>query len=223
MAAPDPVCCNIVYNSEVLVNEFHANNFAFVLDNMPVSFLLSKFNAKCIKAIGPSPEDYARFNNLDAIKEANNDVRNLALFMNTIEIPGVSVGTTRIGLASTADMQTVNGKMEFTELVTKIQVDENFFIPRFFYYWMIASANPEETMKYTQVQYTKAFYPDGHLILQDNNREKTIEIKFEGLHPKSVSSIQLVNANPDKVFITVTWIYNSFVFADDYKLVYGRV
>jgi hypothetical protein len=218
-----PLCCNIVYNSEVLINEFHSNNYTFVLDKIPVSFLLSKYNNKCFKQLGPNPEDYARFNNLDAIKEANNDVRNLALFMRSVEIPGVSVGTDNIALASTADVQTVNGKMVFDTLTTEIQVDENFFIPRFFHYWLVASANPEELMKFTQVDYTKGFYTDGHLLLLDNNREKTIEIRFEGLHPKSISPIKLINSDPDKVFMTVTWIYTSFVFADDYKAVYNKV
>ena len=91
MADQPGTCCNIVYNSEVIINEFHSNNYIFVLDNIPVSFLLSKFNNKCLKALGPSAEDYAKFNNIDAIKEANNDVRNLALFTQKVTIPGVSV------------------------------------------------------------------------------------------------------------------------------------
>lgn len=216
-------CCNIVYNSEVLINEFHANNYAFVLDRIPVSWLMSKFNTKCLNALGPNPQDYAKFNNIDAIKEANNDVRNLALFLQSIEIPGVSVGTSNIGLMSSADMKTASGKMVFDDLTTVIQVDENFFIPRFFYYWLAAAANPEEFMKFTQVQYTKGFYVDGHLLLLDNNRDKTVEIRFEGLHPKSISPIKLLNSDPDKVYLSVSWIYSSFVFADEYNTVYKRV
>jgi hypothetical protein len=219
----DPSCCNIVYNSEVLLNEFHTNNFVFVLDNIPVSFLLSKFNTKCLNALGPSKEDYAAFNDIDAYKEANNDVRNLALFTQKINIPGCSVDTQKLSLYSTAPLQTVGGHMTFDALQMTLQVDENFFIPRFFYHWLTSAANPEEIMKYDQAEHIREFYTDGHLLLLDNNREKTIEIKFEGLHPKSVSSIQLSSEAPNKAFITIDWVYTSYVFADEYKTVYGRV
>jgi hypothetical protein len=218
----DP-CCNIVYNSEVVINEFHANNFIFVLDSLPVSFLASKFNTKCLQSLGPNPADYAMFNNIEAYKEANNDLKTLALYLKSINIPGINVGTTNIGMNSVTDFRTVNGKMVFDELTTTLQVDENFFIPRFFWYWLTAAANPEEIMKYNQYDYTKNFYPDGHLILLDNNRDKTIELKFNKIHPKSVSSIRLDYSEPKKAFIDVSWIYTGFVLADEYKVLYTRV
>lgn len=216
-------CCNIVYNTEVLINEAHNNNFHFIVNNIPVSFLLSKFNSKCVNALGPSPEDYSKFNNIDAYTEANNDVRNLALFTQKVNIPGVSVNVNELGLFSTANVKLASPKMNFDPLVTTFKVDENFFIPRFFYYWLVAAANPEELMKYNQKEHLLNFYTDGHLILTDNNRDKTIEIKFEGLHPQSVSPIDLVSDEPGKIFITVNWIYTSFVFSDDYKVLYNKV
>lgn len=216
-------CCNIVYNSEVIINEFHTNNFIFVLDGIPVSFLMSKFKSNCLSQLGPRPDDYNLFNQKEAYIEANNDVRNLALYLRAIDIPGVSVDSTNIGMLSTTDLKTINGKMKFEELTTELQVDENFFIPRFFWYWLTAAANPEELMKYTQGEYSKLFYPDGHLILLDNNRDKTIEIKFNKLHPKSISSIKLNSDAPNKAFITISWIYTGFVLADEYKTVYKKV
>jgi hypothetical protein len=184
-------CCNIVYNSEILINEFHTNNFLFVLNKIPVSFLLSKFNSKCIRSLGPSEEDYAKFNNLDAYKEYNNDVRNLALFTQTAKIPGCSVKVDSLPLFSTAPSHFVAGNMTFDTFTTTFQVDENFFIPRFFHYWLISAANPEELMAYNQIDYLRHFYTTGHLILLDNNREKTIEIQFQNMHPKSISPIEL--------------------------------
>jgi hypothetical protein len=217
-------CCNIVYNSEVIINEFHANNYAFILDNIPVSFLLSKFNTACLqKSLGASPEDYARFNDIEAFKEAHNDVRNMALFIKSLELPGVSITEQSLPLSSITDQKFAGGKLVFDTLTTTLQVDENFFIPRFFQYWLIAAANPEKTMINNQSQYNKNFYPDGHLILLDNNRDKTIEIKFNNVHPKSISSIKLGNEGPDKAFITVQWLYSGYVFADEYKTLYERV
>ena len=216
-------CCNIVYNSEVLINEFHSNNFVFVLDNIPVSFLLSKFNSKCISSLGPSPADMAKFNNLDAYKEFNNDVRNLALFTQKMNIPGISIDAHSLPLYSTAPVKVAGGQMKFDTLSTTIQVDENFFIPRFFYHWLTAAANPEEIMKYTQSEHMGEFYTDGHLLLLDNNRDKTVEIKYEGLHPKSISPIDLNSDEPNKIWVTIEWMYTSFVFADEYKTVYGKV
>jgi hypothetical protein len=195
-----------------------------VLDRIPVSFLLSKFNNnKCIQSLGPSKADYASFNNLEAYKEANNDVRNLALFTQKLNIPGCAIEQTELGLFSTANVRLAKGKMKFDQLSMTIQVDENFFIPRFFYHWLTSAANPEELMKYTQKEHLEQFYTDGHLILLDNNRDKTIEIKFEGMHPLSISSIDLVSDEPGKAFVTINWIYTSFVFADEYKTIYGRV
>jgi hypothetical protein len=219
----DPSCCNIVYNSEVLINEFHTNNFVFVLDKIPVSFLMSKFNSKCIQSLGPSAEDYAMFNNIDAYKEANNDVRNLALFTQKINVPGVSVDEQSLSMFSTAASKFISGQMKFDSFRMTLQVDENFFIPRFFYYWLVSAANPEELMKFTQAEHVNEFYTDGHLLLLDNNREKTVEIKFEGLHPKNVGSIDLNSDTPGKAWITIDWAYTSFVFADEYKTVYKRV
>jgi hypothetical protein len=217
-------CCNIVYNSEVIINEFHGNNFVFVLDKIPVSFIMSKFNnEKCIRSLGPSKEDYAAFNNVDAYKESNNDVRNLALFTQKVNIPGVSIDEQSLSLFSTAPGRFVGGQMKFDSLSMTMQVDENFFIPRFFYHWLTSAANPEEIMKFNTEEYLREFYTDGHLLLLDNNRDKTIEIKFEGMHPKTISPIQLTSDEPNKVFITIDWTYTSYVFADEYKTVYGSV
>jgi hypothetical protein len=184
---------------------------------------MSKFNTKCLNALGPRPDDYAKFNNKDAYIEANNDVRNLALFLKSIDIPGCSVDVAPLGLFSTADVKFANGKMKFDALTTTLQVDENFFIPRFFYYWLVAAANPESIMKNTAYKYNRSFYTDGHLLLLDNNRDKTVEIKFEGMHPQSISAIKMDSPEPDKSFITISWIYTSFVLADEYKTVYNRV
>jgi hypothetical protein len=217
-------CCNIVYNSEIILNEAHANNFIFVLDRIPVSFLSSKFNnEKCIRSIGPSSDDYAKFNNIDAYQEANNDVRNLALFTQKANIPGISIERQSLGLYNTADVQFAGPKMKFDTFTTTIQVDENFFIPRFFYHWLVAAANPESIQHYTQGEYTRQFYTDGHLILLDNNRDKTIEIKFEGMHPTSVSPIELVSNEPNKIWVTIEWLYTSWVLADEYKVLYSSV
>jgi hypothetical protein len=220
----NPSCCQIIYNSEILLNEFHNNNFIFVLDKIPVSFLLSKFNnSSCLKSLGPSPDDYSKFNNLDAYKEANNDVRNLAMFTSEVNIPGCSIDVESLNLFSSAPVKSTQGPITFDPFRTTIQVDENFFIPRFFYHWLTSAANPEEIMKYTQEEHVKQFYTDGHLLLLDNNRQKTIEIKFEGMHPISISPIDLKSSAADKVFITIDWLYTSYVFADEYKTVYGGV
>jgi len=211
-------CCQILYNSEMLINEAHNNNFIFVLDNIPVSYLISKFGLECVgKNLGPSPADYGRWKNLDAIKEANNDVRNIALYLKDFTLPGVSVGTTGIE-NQFATIKTVNGKVEFSDLVTTFANDENWFIYRIFLYWIFAGHNPEDTMQFTEEEYTKNFYVDGHLMILDNNRDKVLEWKFFALHPKSIGDVKMGYANPDKIDLTVTWIYTDFVPADEINI-----
>jgi hypothetical protein len=176
-----------------------------------------------MQSVNPSEKDSQIFRNIEAIKEFNNDVRNLALFTQKVSIPGIRVDTNELGMFSSANVKLAGGKMKFDELTTTVQVDENFFIPRFFYHWLAAAANPEEIMKFNQHDYLVNFYTTGHLLLLDNNRDKTVEIAFEGLHPLSISPIELGSDEPNKVFLTISWIYTSYVFADEYKTVYNKV
>jgi hypothetical protein len=87
-----------------------------------------------------------------------------------------------------------------------------------FLYWLYAGHNPEETMKFTQGEHTNKFYTTGHLILLDNNRDKLMEWSFYGLHPKSIGDIPMDYKNPNKINLSVGWIYTDFIPTDDYHI-----
>jgi hypothetical protein len=204
-----------------LINEAHGNNFIFVLDRFPISFLLSKFGTGCLNLIGSSPEDYAKFGNIEAIKEAHNDVRNMALFLDSTNIPSVDLDVTDIDNPSVV-VPTASGKIRFGEFTTSFTLDENFFLYRMFLYWMYAGFDFQQDSRYNERQYSRDFYVNGHLILLDNHRNKLMTWKLEQMHPKSITQIPLKYSSAEKIKFDVSWIYTVMIPEDD-TAIFGKI
>lgn len=150
----------------------------------------------------------------DIIKEANQDVANIALFTQSVTLPELDLDFSTIG-TQFADLNIATGKLHFADLNTTIMNDENWFMYRFFCYWLIAGHNPEEYNKRNSSQDWKDFYISAYLIILDNDRNKILEIKFNELHPKTIGSVDLKNSAPDKIILPITWKYTDWYFTDD--------
>ncbi len=222
-------CCNIVYNSEILLNEAHQNNYIFVLEKIPVSFLFSKYNTltptstqRCINVFGPGPTDTTFKATPDVTQEQNNDTRNLGLFTKAFTLPGVKGEIFAIPNPNTPK-KVISGKLDFNLLETTFLMDEYHILYKMFYFWMQASFNTVEFRRYNEVAYEETFYVDGHLIILDNNRNKAMEWTFKNLHPYSLPDLKFAYEKTDKMDLTITWIYDEFLPSDDYKILFKQL
>lgn len=209
--------CKIVNNNEILLNEAHTNNFIFVLERVPSSFLMSKFsndkNFKLDGTIGSISNS-----GIDHVREANQDTQNFALFLQSCTLPDLNLYTSTID-TSFASLKAITGKLEFGTLNTNILGDESWFIYRMLLYWFYAASNPEEFNKLGVGDYYKNFYISGKLILLSNHHEKVMEFEFRDLHPQNMGQVDLNYQDSQKVIIPVTWIYSTITPSDDYKVI----
>jgi len=206
--------CSIVQNSELLINESHNNNFIFILERVPSSFLISKFRDEDFAQLDGSISSVGNAG-IDAIREANQDTQNLALYLSSFSLPDLNLGTSAISTAF-SDINPINGKLEFGQLNMNIMNDENWFIWRMLYYWMLAGSNPEEFNKMTGVQHAENFYMRGHLILLDNHRDKTLELEFRDLHIQNMGQQELNYQEAEKIVLATSWVFSTFVPTDEY-------
>jgi hypothetical protein len=198
--------CRVLHNNELIINEAHTNNFVFILDKLPTSFLISKFSKEDLYRIDLS--------NAEAIREANQDVANLALFTQSVNLPELDLDFSTIP-NQFASLNIVTGKLNFSDLNTNFVNDENWFIYRMMFYWLMAGHNPEYYNKRSSVAHFQDFHVNGYLLILDNHRNKMIEIKFSDLHPKTMGAVDLKHTAPENVILPVTWKYTDFYFTDD--------
>lgn len=203
--------CRVIHNNEVILNEAHTNNYIFIVDRVPTSFLVSKFSNDDMVRVGA---DIANIRNPDVIREMNNDVMNMALYLSSFTLPDLNVDVTDIATQFAA-MPIVTGKLNYSPLQTNFMNDENYFIWRFFFYWLVAHHNPQEYNKRLAVQHHQDFQVNGYLIVLDNHRDKVLEIKFEDLMPQAMGSVDFKDSDAEKVIIPITWKFSNFVPTND--------
>jgi hypothetical protein len=206
--------CRVISNNEVILNEAHTNNYIFVVDRVPTSFLVSKFSNDDLIKVGAT---ISGIKDPGVIREMNNDVMNLSLYLQAFTLPDLNLDVTDIPTAF-ATMPIVTGKLNFSALNTNFMNDENYFIWRFFFYWLIAGHNPENYNKRLAVQHFQDFHVNGYLIILNNYREKILEIKFHDMHPQAMGSVDFKDSDAEKVIIPVTWKYSSFYPTNDYVI-----
>ena len=203
-------------NRELLINEAHNNKFVFILNNIPTSYLISKFSNKaaeyCIEN-GQGPEDLQ----IQSMMEMNQDVKNFNLYLQSFDLPSLDLGYSK-NATQFVDIPHVQGKLNFGELNTVVKNDENWLIHDLLYYWFLAGHNPEERMKFTEHEYYENFYVNGTLIILDNHMEKVKEFEFTDLHPVSMSTVNLTDNEAQKIFFPITWIHTGFVPSDRYVI-----
>jgi hypothetical protein len=206
--------CRVLHNSEIILNEAHTNNFIFILERMPTSFLISKFSKDVLMAVDAT---LGSLKNAEAIREANQDVSNIALFTQSVNLPEIDLDFSDIP-NQFSTMKIVTGKMNFADLVTNIINDENWFIYRMLYYWLMAGHNPEEYNKRFAKEHFRDFHVNGYLLILDNHRNKVVELRFTDLHPKTIGAVDMKHSDPEKLSLQVTWKYTNFYFTDDFAI-----
>jgi hypothetical protein len=212
------ICDNMSFNNEILINESHTNKYIFVLEQIPTSYLISKFTDADVQKI---VADFDRVGlaelKREVILERNKDLKNFLLYVQSVDMPDVSVGYST-NSTMFVDLKHVDGKIEFSNLTMNVMNDENWFIYRMIYYWILAAHNPEETMKFTEVEYFKKFYVNGTLILLDNHYDKVLELEFTDMHPVSIGQVNLKDSDAEKIVLPVTWIHAGMVPSDRYVI-----
>ena len=217
------ICSNLVFNNQILINEAHTNKYIFVLETLPTSYLLSQFTETDVQKIMldiNNPELYqqeVRDLQKGVIQEQSQDLKNFLLYIQSVDIPDVSVGYSTNGTRY-ATIKHVDGKIDFGDLTMNIMVDEQWFIYRFIYYWILAAHNPVEAMKFTERAYYEKFYTRGTLIILDNQYEMVNQMEFIDLHPVSIGQINLKEAEADKIILPVTWVNSGMIPSDRYVL-----
>jgi hypothetical protein len=207
--------CQIIQNSEILINEAHSNNYILVLERIPTSFLVSKFKDDVFSNLGPSLDNLGE--SLDKIKEANQDALNFALYLQNCNLPDLSLGFAEVP-TSFATAKVISGKLQFGNLITNIMGDENWFFYRMILYWMYAAHNPEQYGQLNQKDHYDSFYINAHLLILDNHREKVMELELIGMYPQSIGSIDMKYSSPDKIVLPITWTFHYFRPDDKYVL-----
>lgn len=199
-------------NNELLINESHTNKYLFYLHRIPTSFLVSKFADFCITE-DCKPEGYEE----EIFRESNNDLRNFILYVQTVDVPDLSLGVEKIG-TQFVDIPHVSGKLTFGDIQTNIMNDENWFVYRMLTFWCYAAHNPEEYNKWKEKEYYNNFYTNATLIILDNHYEKVQEFEFTDVHPSSVGQVNLKQSGPEKIVLPVTWVHTGFVPSDRFVI-----
>jgi hypothetical protein len=212
------ICDNMVFNNEILINEAHTNKYIFVLSEIPTSYLLSKFTESDVQKLVLAMDD-AGLQELkkEVIMERNKDLKNFLLYVQSIDMPDINVGYST-NATMFVDLKHVDGKIQFSDLTMNVMNDENWFIYRMLYYWLLAAHNPEETMKFKEREYYNKFYVRGTLIILDNHYEKVLELEFTDLHPISIGQVNLKDSDAEKIIIPVTWVHAGMVPSDRYVI-----
>jgi len=214
------LCDQIVFNTEIAINESHANKYLLVLDSIPTSYLLSKFTDEYLVGLqlkfGKTSAELEKIRQ-EVFVEKNKDLSNFLLYVQNVDLPEMNVEYATIP-TQMVTMKHVMGKLEFGDISMNIMNDEDWFIYRFIYYWLLAAHNPEEHMKYKEHDYYKKFYVNGHLIILNNHQEKVFELEIKDLHPVSIGQVPLKESEPEKIILPVTWVHAGIVPSDRYVI-----
>lgn len=214
------ICDQIAFNSELLINESHANKFVLVLNSIPTSFLLSKFTDDyLVDLMSKFKRGDAEFERVrqEVFIERNKDLQNFMLYIQNVDLPEMNVGYATVATQMTS-IKHVLGKLEFGDLTMNVVNDEDWFIYRMIYYWLVAAKNPVENSKLKEFEYYKRFYVDGTLIILNNHQEKVFELQISHLHPVSIGQVQLKNSEPDKIILPITWVHSGIIPSDKYVI-----
>jgi hypothetical protein len=214
------ICDQIVFNSELLINESHTNKYIFILDSIPTSYLLSKFTDEYLLNLqlqfGKNNIELEKIRQ-EVFVERNTDLKNFLLFVQNVDLPEMNVGYASMQ-TQMATVKHVMGKLEFGDLTMNVMNDEDWFVYRLMYFWLLAAHNPEEHMKFQEYEYYKRFYVNGTLLILNNHQEKVFEMEIKDLHPASIGQIQLKESEPDKIILPITWVHSGIVPSDRYVI-----
>jgi hypothetical protein len=188
------ICDQLVFNTELLINESHTNKYLLVLDSIPNSYLLSKFTDEYLLNVQLKfNKDNSEMEKIrqEVFVERNKDLSNFLLYVQNVDLPEMNVGYASVP-TQMATIKHVMGKLEFGDISMNVMNDEDWFVYRLIYYWLLAAHNPEENMKFKETEYYNKFYVTGHLIILNKHDQSFLDLQYV-IHASLLSHLYKIN------------------------------
>ena len=128
-------------------------------------------------------------------------------FCQTASVPSVSL--TDISVSTPFATMRTPSKMEFDDLTISFIVDEQLTNWLEIFNWMRTSTNVEN---YTEIKPVNTHLTEANIVILNSAKQPKFNIMFEGVYPKSLSSIDFssVIMDPEAIQSTVTFGYRSY-------------
>ena len=143
-------------------------------------------------------------------------------FSNSANIPGINLGAA-IQPTYLKDIPIPGDKLVFDDFTMRFNVDENLENYTIIQNWMRGLGYPESVYEYIEWKNSDPNNPgqdpnisDGTLIVYNSNFQPSTMVKFQGLFPVSLSSIEFDASDSDVQYVTasVTFKYALYKIAN---------
>jgi len=143
-------------------------------------------------------------------------------FSNSANIPGINLGAA-IQPTYLKDIPIPGDKLVFDDFTMRFNVDENLENYTIVQNWMRGLGYPESVYEYIEWKDSDPNNPgqdpnisDGTLIIYNSNFQPSTMVKFQGLFPVSLSSIEFDASDTDVQYVTasVTFKYALYKIAN---------
>ena len=130
-------------------------------------------------------------------------------FCTSASIPDVSLSAIDSIQSPFNKLPTAGDKLEFGQLQLKFKIDEDLKNYREIFDWMSGLGYPED---YSQRKALTEPYSDASLIITTAQYQPNVEVKFKGLFPTNLTSVEFDIGQPDIEYLTgdVTFTYRSY-------------
>lgn len=131
-------------------------------------------------------------------------------FSNSANIPGINLGAA-IQPTYLKDIPIPGDKLVFDDFTMRFNVDENLENYTIIQNWMRGLGYPESVYEYIEWKNSDPNNPgqdpnisDGTLIVYNSNFQPSTMVKFQGLFPVSLSSIEFDASSTDVQYVTAS-------------------
>jgi hypothetical protein len=182
-------------NLDLNLNAARADKFFLVFGEIPSLQLLS-----------PDELDLAQ-----SIITEKNDKDYFHMALRTVDLPGVSLGETKIETMLTPLAET-DMKFTFDNLVTEVKLDSNYIIYKMILLWIFLTKRPEDFTQYGMKETFKRVTVDATLAVKNNFDDTVLNFEFYELRPLSIPTIPLsYNSEGEDLTMQITWSYSYFM------------
>ena len=142
-------------------------------------------------------------------------------FSNTASIPSINLGVA-IQPTYLKDIPIPGDKLTYDDLNLNFLVDEDLENYRIIHHWLTSYGYPDSVEQYKNLldedelspgrQYAESGQSDGTLLLYNSNFNPILRVKFIGLFPVSLSTIEFDSKSQDSSYVTasVTFKYTNY-------------
>ena len=182
-------------NTNLNLNSAHPDKFFLSLGEIPSAQLL----------------DPAGLTLLQKITEGNQNQSYFNLSLRSLELPGLSIGETKVETMFTAVAE-ANMVPEYDVLTTTVVMDNNWLIYKMFLLWLMLIKNPEGFNQYGMSDTFDKTSTNAILTIKDNFKASVLSFEFYDLRPLSIPSIPLdYTTEGDEITLDITWSYTYFM------------